>query len=514
MPRRRMDTRTIREVLRLRSLNLSTMKIGQSVNKAKSSVNDIIRKAEKAGLQCPLPEDLNDQKLEEILYPRSEAVYDGKVLPDFSYINKELTKKGVTRQLLWEEYIEANKGKDCYSYTRFCELYNAWRKENRPPSMVQVHKAGEKCFVDYAGPAVNITDPHTGEVTKAQIFVGVMGASNYTFAEATASQTLPDWLGSHTRMLEFFGGVPEIIVPDNLKSGVTSACRYDPDTNPAYAQWANHYNTIVIPTRPREPRDKARAENAVQIVERSVLAVIRNEKFFSIAELNKRAKGLVEKLNKKPFQKEEGCRRDEFDKIDLPALRPLPPYPYIYTEIKTAKVNIDYHVEYKKVLYSVPCVHRGKRVEIHASQNIVTIYLKGRIIAQHRRSTRRYCTEFSHMPRGHQQHYRWNPRSLRNWAKNQGEEVSEWLERQFELKDHVEQVYRTFLGLRKLSNDYPKRLNDACRVANRKGLTGYKQVREILKNGRDKVLPLFEEQGKETVLPQDHKNIRGAKKYK
>ncbi len=514
MPRRRMNTRTIKEILRLRfSWKLSTRQISKSVNASVGAVHQLVSKAEQLGLGWPLPADIGDERLEEILYSKPEALYEGKVLPDFSYVDEELTKKGVTRQLLWEEYTEANKGKNYYSYTRFCELYYAWRKKNRFPSMRQVHKAGEKCFVDYAGLTMSITDPHTGEETKAQIFVGVMGASNYIFAEATASQTLEDWLGSHTRMLEFFGGVPEIIVPDNPKSGVTRACRYDPDTNPAYAQWANHYNTIVIPTRPRKPKDKAKAENAVQIVERRVLAVIRNEKFFSVAELNKRVKELVGCANKKPFQKEEGCRRGEFEKIDLPKLKPLPPYPYIYTEIKTAKVNIDYHVEYKKVLYSVPYIHMGERVEIRASQNIVTIYLKNRIIAQHKRERKRWSTEFSHMPRRHQQHYKWNPQRLRSWAVDQGEEVSEWLERQFELKDHPEQVYRTFLGLMSLSEKYPQRLNGACRVANRKGLTRYKQVREILKNGRDKLLVLFEEE-EETVVPQDHKNIRGPGEFR
>ena len=512
MPRRRMGVRAIKEILRLKSLGFSVRKISQSVKKGKSNIQRLLHKAEEAGVVWPLPPDIDDERLEEILYLSPEAVYEGKVLPDFSYVDEELKKKGVTRQRLWKEYIKDNKGKDCYSYTRFCEIYGGWRKKNRSPSTRQVHKAGEKCFVDYAGLTAKITDPHTGEVTKAQIFVGVMGASNYTFAEATASQTLPDWLGSHTRMLEFFGGVPEVIVPDNLKSGVTSACRYDPDTNPAYAQWAHHYNTTVIPARPRKPQDKAKAENAVQIVERSVLAPIRNEKFFSLAQLNSRIKEFAEEMNTKPFQKEDGCRREAFEKVDLPALGPLPRYPYIYTDIKTAKVNVDYHVEYKKVFYSVPYIHRGERVEIHATEKIVTIYLKDRVIAQHKRGGGRWSTEFSHMPEKDQQHQKWNPESLRRWARNQGEDVGEWLERQFELKDHSEQVYRVCLGLMKLSNDYPRRLNDACGVANRKGLVRLKQVRGILKNGMDK-LALFEEE-EEIVLPQDHKNIRGAKKYK
>ena len=303
----------------------------------------------------------------------------------------------MTRQFLWGEYAQANSA-DHYSYSRFCEIYGVWFTKNAKPSMRQIHKAWEKCFVDYAGQTVNITDPRTGKRIKAQIFVGVMGASNYIFAEAAASQNLENWLGSHTRMLERFGGVPEIIVPDNLRSGVLRACRYDPDTNPAYAQWARHYNTVIIPARPRKPKDKAKVETGVQIVERSVLAPVRDEVFFSLSELNSRVKELVREVNSKPFQKLEGSRSSEFERVDKPALRPLPPYPCTYTEIKRGKVNIDYHVEYKKKLYSVPCMYRGERVEVHATQSIVAVYFKNKLIAQHKRlGAGRYATEPAHM---------------------------------------------------------------------------------------------------------------------
>ena len=506
-----MDTRTIREILRLRSLDFSTRQISQSVNKARSSVNDIVRKARNAGVKWPLSKDIDDRKLEEMLYAKPEGVREGKAEPDFPYVHSELKRKGVTRQLLWKEYAEVHPDNH-YSYTRFCELYDIWRKKNKKPSMRQLHKAGEKCFVDYAGMTVDITDPETGEVTGAQIFVGVMGASNYIFAEATASQSLENWLGSHTRMLEFFGGVPEIIVPDNLRSGVTKACRYDPVANPSYVQWANHYGTVIIPARPRKPKDKAKAEVGVQIVERSVLAPVRNEVFFSLGHLNRRVKELVAEANSKPFQKLEGWRRGQFEKTDLPALGPLPPYPYAYTEIKRAKVNIDYHVEHKKKLYSVPCIYRGERVEIHASENIVMIYFKNRLIAQHKRlKTGRYATEFAHMPEGHREHERWNPRRLRNWAKSLGEDVYRWVDAQLESRDHPEQAYRACLGLMSLSRDYPQRLNLACGVANRNGLVRLNQIKEILKNGMDRLAPLQEQSAS---LPQDHENIRGPEQFR
>ena len=251
---------------------------------------------------------------------------EGRPLPDWSYIHGQLKRKGVTRQLLWKEYADAHPDNH-YSYTRLCELYSAWRAKNSEPSMRQLHKAGEKCFVDYAGVTVDITDPETGEVTRAQIFVGVMGASNYIFAEASSSQSLEHWLGSHTRMLEFFGGVPEIIVPDNLRSGVSKACRYDPDTNPAYAQWANHYGTVIIPARPGKPKDKAKVETGVQIVERSVLAPIRDEVFFSLQELNGRVKELLREVTQNPSRSLRVPAGSSLRGLISPRLGPCPRVP-------------------------------------------------------------------------------------------------------------------------------------------------------------------------------------------
>ncbi len=503
MPRRRMKTRVIREILRLKSMGRSVREVCQSVNVSAGSVSAVLRKAGEAGLKWPLPWDVDDRKLEEILYPKSEGVREGKTLPDFSYVHKELKRKGVTRQLLWREYAEENP-ENHYSYSRFCELYDIWLKKNKKPSMRQVHKAGEKCFVDYAGMTVDITDPITGEAAGAQIFVGVMGASNYIFAEAAASQSLEHWLGSHTRMLEFFCGVPEIIVPDNLRSGVTKACRYDPDINPAYLQWANHYGTVIIPARPYKPKDKAKAENAVQIVERSVLAPIRNEVFFSLAELNGRVGKLVASANSMSFQKLEGSRAEQFGKVDLPALGPLPPYPYTYTDIKRAKVNIDYHVEYRKKLYSVPCAYRGERVEVHATENIIMVYFKNKLIAQHKRLGRDVTLRSPlTCPRV--------TGSMRSGIRGgSGTGPGDWETRcsngwfQLESRDHPEQAYRACLGLMSLSRDYPQRVNEACGVANRNGLVRLNQIKEILKNGMDRVAPPEEQSAS---LPQDHENI-------
>ena len=327
MPGRRMNIRVIKEVLRLKSLDFSIREISRSVNASRSGVHKLVRKVEDVNLGWPLPEDIDDEALERLLYPEPEEARGGKVVPQWSFIHRELKRRGVTRQLLWEEYA-ARHPDGHYSYSRFCELYDVWRGNNAKPSMRQLHKAGEKCFVDYAGQTVVITDPQTGKQIKAQVFVGVLGASNYTFAEATSSQSIENWLGSHTRMVEFFCGVPSLIVPDNLKSGVAKACYYDPAVNPAYGQWANHYGIVIMPARPRKPKDKAKVEVGVQIVERWILARLRDMEFFSLGELNAHISKLLKQLNDSAFQKLPGSRRSEFERVDKSALRPLPPHSY------------------------------------------------------------------------------------------------------------------------------------------------------------------------------------------
>ena len=513
MPRRRMNIRVIKEILRLKfARNLSIREIGQSVNKGKSNIQRLIHKAQEAGLGWPLPEDMDDEALEGLLYPETEEISDGKAVPDWAHVHKELKRSGVTRHLLWEEYSMENPDNH-YSYSRFCELYEEWFKKNRNPSMRQIHRAGEKCFEDYAGHTVLITDPKTGKQGKAQIFVGVLGASNYTYAEASSSQSLENWLESQSRMLEYFGGVPSLIVPDNLKSAIAKACRYDPDVNPSYQQWANHYGTSILPTRPRKPKDKAKVETGVKVVEMWILAVLRDEEFFSLGQLNKRIGELLEKLNDTAMQKPECSRREEFERTDKSALRPLPPQPYRYIEIKLAKVSIDYHIEYNKTLYSVPHNYIGERVEVHTSANIVEIYFKGKLAAQHKRVDKRGCvTELAHMPEAHRQHGKWNPQRFRNFAAEVGEETLQWVSSQLESREHPAQAYRICLGLLKLSRDYPQRLEDACRVANRNGLMRLKQVKELLRNSRDKLALLEEEEN--VGLPQNHENIRGPEQYR
>ncbi|HBX37488.1 MAG TPA: IS21 family transposase [Pseudohongiella sp.] len=368
--------------------------------------------------------------------------------------------------------------------------------------------SGEKLFVDYAGQTVPIVCPLTGQINPAQIFVATLGASGCTYAEATATQTLPDWLGSHVRSFEFFGGVPELVIPDNLKSAVTRACRYDPDVNPSYQQLAEHYRVVVIPARPRKPKDKSKAELSVQLVERWILARLRKMTFFSLAELNRCIHALLQDLNTRPFKRMPGSRQQAFEQLDKPALRALPSQRYEYQEIKTVKVNIDYHVQYDQHLYSVPHQYVGERLELHASANLVRLYMHRHLVATHRRRNKPgMSTDPLHMPERHRKQQQWTPGRLKQWAAQVGPDTLVWVNERLESKAHPEQAYRVCLGLLSLSRQYPsERLNASCRIANREGLNRLRHVRSILQSNRDQLpqsLPIGIE------LPQDHENVRG-----
>jgi len=504
----RITMRKLRDILRLRlDAGLSIRQI-QAVTKASIGlIQKLIAKAESLNLGWPLPEDLDDDQLEALFYPvPNRSTADRHASPDCPYVHRELSHKGVTLQLLWEDYA-VQYGERAYSRTQFCAIYRQW-KQRQKRSMRQVHQAGDKCFVDYCGPTIAFVNPHSGEIREAQVFVGVLGASNYTFAEATFSQKLPDWLGSHCRMFEFFGGTPAVVVPDNLRSAVSQACRYDPDLNPSYQQFAEHYSVAVIPARPYKPKDKSKAEVAVQIVERWIMARLRHHTFFSLAEINMCIKALLVDLNERPFKQLAGNRRSAFETVDHPELGSLPIHPYEYVDIKKARVHIDYHVQYDQRFYSLPHEYVGEAVGLHVSERLMTIYFKQHQVAQHpRKFTPGTTTIDEHMPKSHQAHQQWMPERLINWAEKIGPNVKVWVMRQLEIKTHPELAYRVCLGLLSLSKQYPaSRLDAACHIANEHDLVRLKQIKSILKSNRDQ-LP---KQLDVTVeLPQDHGNIRG-----
>lgn len=512
MPAKRITMRKLRDILRMRlSGDCSIREISRSTKVSVGSIQKLLTKAQALELTWPLPEDLDDGQLARLFYPAADTRTSSHLqIPDWPTVHQELKRPHMTKQLAWEEYTQQYPNRSL-SYSRFCHRYKVWVGKQRR-SMRQQHKAGEKCFVDYAGSTVPVVSGSTGEIREAQIFVAALGASNYTYAEATWSQSLPDWLGSHVRMLEYFEGCTTMVIPDNLRSGVSRACRYDPDLNPSYQQWAEHYGVAVVPARPYKPRDKAKAENAVLVVQRWILARLRHHTFFSLAELNQCIHALLEDLNNRPFKQLPGCRRSAFEQLDRPALKPLPAQPYSYIAIKPVKVNIDYHVRYENHDYSVPHQYVGERLEVHAGDTLVEIYFRRQLIATHpRKHTPGFTTNPAHMPKRHRAQQQWTPGRLKRWAQEIGPDTRAWVTAQLEGRQHPEQAYKVCLGLLNLSKQYPaSRLNAACRIATGAGLYRLKQIKAILKSHRDQ---LPEQLSLAAELPQDHENIRGPHNF-
>lgn len=424
---------------------------------------------------------------------------------------KELRQKGVTLQLLWQEYKEA--APDGYQYSQFCKLYREWEGK-LDLTLRQVHRAGEKLFVDYAGKTVPIINPQTGKATQAQIFVAVLGASNYTYAEATWKQDLASWIGSHVRALEYLGGVPEIIVPDNTRTGIYNPCRYEPDINKTYLEMAHHYGTVVIPTRTRRPKDKAKVEAGVLVVERWILAALRKWTFFSLEELNEAISGLLEKLNTRRFKKLDTTRKQLFLTVDKPCLRPLPERRYEFAEWKKARVNIDYHIEIYGHYYSVPYQLVHKEVECRITSSTVEIIFKGRRVVAHQRSwLKGYFTTLSeHRPKSHREYLEWTPSRIVDWAKSNGPYTGKVVEKILESKPHPEQGYRSSLGIIRLGKQYTQeRLEAACKRAFMFKAFSYKSVKSILKTGLDRKSIQEHEEEQKSI---DHQNVRGAGYYK
>jgi transposase len=474
--------RKIKEVLRLKFDNqLSKRQIAQSCSIAHSTVSEYLRRFREVPLSWPLPEKIDDNQLEQLLFPRPQiGSPHRRPQPDWAYIHRELRRKGVTLMLLWQEYKEVHP--NGYQPSQFCHLYRQWVKQ-LDPVMRQEHRAGEKMFVDYAGMTVAVFDMQSAKIRQAQIFVAVLGASNYTYAEATWSQTLPDWIASHSRAFSFFGGVAQVVVPDNLKAGVSKACFYEPNINPTYLDMANHYGTVVIPARVRRPKDKAKVEVGVQIVERWILARLRDRQFFSLPQLNRAIADLLPDLNAKPFQKLPGSRKSMFESIDRPALKPLPVQAYQYAEWKKATVNVDYHIEVARHYYSVPHTLIKKRIDLRLTDTTVECFYNGKRVASHIRShyKGRHSTIKEHMPKAHQKWAQWTPQRFINWAAKIGPHTAQMIERVLNSRRHPQQGFRSCLGILRLAKDFgDARLEAACRRALTIGGNSYPAVLNII----------------------------------
>ena len=452
MPAKRLSMRKIRDVIRLKfGCRMSERQIACRLGLARSTVADYLTRVRQAGLAWPLPDQLTDGELEDRLFARArvKAGSRRRPEPDWPSVHRELRRPCVTLMMLWEEYRRAHP--DGYGYSRFCELYRGF-EARLSPTMRQTHVAGDKVFVDYSGRKIETVDPHTGEFRRAELFIGALGASSYTYAQATWTQSLPDWIGAHVRMFAFFGGVPRLIVPDNLKAGVTKASFYDPEINRSYAHMAGHYDVGILPTRPRRPRDKAKVEVAVKIAQSYILGRLRNRRFFSLHDANKAIAEAVAQINDRPMRRLGASRRELFEQLDKPALQPLPAEAYEYAEWKLVRVGPDYHVEIHRFYYSVPANLIRQQLDARITATGVELFHRGRRVAAHarRHAGMRHATSPEHMPSSHRRYAAWSVERFRREARSIGPHTEALIAAILAGRPHPEQGFRTCVGVLKL----------------------------------------------------------------
>jgi len=507
--------RKISEVLRLTAEGMSQRQISRSVGLARSTVGDYLERAQLAGVGWPLPSDLDAAGLEAKLFqPLAQAASDARPAPDWREVHRELKRgRHVTLQLLWLEYRQSHP--EGWAYSQFCQHYRDWLGQQELVMRLE-YRAGDRLFVDFSGDRLPLVDSETGQITMAEVFVAVLGASGYLYVEATRGQDLQSWLSAHARAFEFYTGVARAIVPDNLKSGVTKACWYDPEVNPSYLELARHYGTAVLPTRTAHPRDKAVVEVGVQVAERWVLAPLRKRRFFSLSEMNAAILDRVREVNDRPFRGQPTSRRELFLEMERPALQPLPVTRYEFASFKTATVNIDYHVEFDHRWYSVPHRLVRQKVEVRATGTTVEVFHRGRRVSSHLRESgrRRYVTEPEHMPASHRAHLEWTPSRLVDWAATAGPQVAELADRIMNSRPHPEHGYRACLGLMRLGRRFGNdRLAAACTRALAINACSYASVESILNKNLDRT-PLPEVELSLVPTPPRHQNLRGAEYYR
>jgi len=515
MANRRLPVRKIKEILRLKcECGISEREISRSCQISRSTVAEYLRRASAAGINWAEASTFTEAELEKRLFPVQRVP---RTIPrpslDYEYIYQQLRayrKVNLTLTQLWLEYKA--KHPDGYQYSQFCEHYRHWRGK-LDYCMRQEHRAGEKVFIDYSD-GLSIIDLLTGELILTQLFLAVWGASNYTYAEATLSQTLPDWIGAHRRALEYFGCSPRVLVPDNLKSGVSKACKYEPELNPTYADLAEHYGCAVLPTRPYRARDKAKVEVGVLIAKRWILAVLRQRTFCSLAELNASIRECLERLNTRPMRRIQKSRRELFETVDCPNALPLPTRPYEYAEWYKARVNIDYHIAVDGHYYSVPFQLIHERLDVRLTATTMEAFLKGERVAAHARSYVRvgYTTLKEHMPPEHRGYAEWSPQRFVQWAGKIGAATARLVEKILSSRPYAEQGYRSCMGIIHLGHHYePERVEAAALRALKYNTCSYRSLKAILTAGLDKQRDAGEHSA-QVSLPL-HQNIRGQEYY-
>ncbi len=505
--KRKLTMRHLRHMLRLSRDGISVRDIAERLGIARSTVQENLKRAEQAGLSWPLPGELTDEALEGRLFARA-GVRPGlrrRPEPNWAEAIVELKKPGVTLQILWEEYraIHSNG----YGYSRFCELFRSFERR-LSPTMRQDHVAGDKVFVDYSGKKIAIVDSGTGEIRHAEIFVAVLGASNFTYAEATWTQTLPDWIGAHGRMFRFFGGVPRLIVPDNLKSGVNRASFYDPEINRSYGMMAAHYGVGILPARPRKPKDKSKVENGVRFAQTCILGRLRHQTFFSLAEANAAISGACDRINDHVVRRLGVSRRHLFETLERPALAPLPGDDYEFAEWRFVRVGTDYHVEYESFFYSVPHGLIREQVDLRATSRMIEIFHRGQRVAAHQRryGGRQHGTDPEHMPSSHRRYADWTPERFRRWAASVGPQTEGLITAILARRPHPEQGFRTCLGILRLLRDLePARADAVSARALQIGAFTYKSIASILANR----LAAQPARDLEPTAILEHANLRG-----
>jgi transposase len=510
--KRELTMRQLRYMLRLHHDGVSAREIGRTLGVARSTIQDNLRRAQASGIAWPVSAELTDDILEQRLFARggTKAGLRRRSEPDWGTLARELKRAGVSLMVLWEEYRETQP--DGYGYSRFCDLFREFERR-LSPVMRQHHVAGDKVFVDYSGKRIAIVEPGTGVVHDAEIFVGVLGASSYTYAEASFTQTLPDWIGAHVRMFRFFGGVPRLVVPDNLKSGVHKASFYDPEINRSYGMMAAHYGVGVLPARPRKPRDKAKVEAGVRFAQSYILGRLRHQTFFSLAECNTAIASCLDRMNAHVMRRLGVSRRDLFDSIERSALQPLPAQDYEYAEWRLARVGLDYHVEVKDFFYSVPHTLIRAEVDIRLTARTVEIFHRGRRIAAHQRryGGRRHGTDPDHMPSSHRRYAEWTPDRFRRWARTIGPNTEALVIAVLTHRPHPEQGFRTCLGILRLYRGIePMRAEAISARALEIGAMNYRSVASILTNNLDRVAS---RQSRDEPTLFDHPNVRGPRYF-